>query len=285
MTTNTSISLTASRLFSLAGSAVLILLASPLFAGDGIVASHTNGRKIFVNKEAPAPELAGTRSAPATRGRLVYWSRLERRWKAVPPPSRNAMRNARSAVQEINAMVARLEAADPSSRKTDNAAPDTRALTSGKRITQTEVDAAIAAAAARHHVDVNLVRSLIKVESNFNPRAVSRKGAIGLMQLMPATARDLKVNPFDVDQNVEGGVRHLKGLLNNFGGDVTLSLAAYNAGAGAVARHDGVPPYRETRDYVKKITKLYGTDTAPVVRATTIRSTRDSHGRLVFTND
>ncbi len=265
--------------------AALCLLASPLSAGDGIMATSTNGRKIFVNNEAPAPELAGTKAAPVTRGRLVYWSRLERRWKAVPPPSRTALRNARSAVQEINAMVARLDSADPSSVKTDNAAPDTRALTSGKRITQAEVDAAIADAAARHHVDVNLVRSLIKVESNFNPRAVSRKGAIGLMQLMPGTARDLKVNPFDVNQNVEGGVRHLKGLLNNFGGDVTLSLAAYNAGAGAVARHDGVPPYRETRDYVKKITKLYGTEARPAVRGTSIRPARDAHGRVVFTND
>ena len=88
-----------------------------------------------------------------------------------------------------------------------------------------------------------------------------------------------------MDQNVDGGVRHLKGLLNNFGGDVTLSLAAYNAGAGAVARHDGVPPYRETRDYVKKITALYGTEQRPVMRDTLIRATRDPQGRVVFTND
>ncbi len=279
MTKNTYNSHSTSRLLT------LVLLTSPVFAGDGIVASNTNGRKIFVNNEAPAPELSATKSSAPATGRLVYWSRLEGRWKAVPPPSRNAMRNARSAVQEINAMVARLESSDPASVKTENTAPDTRALTSGKRITQAEVDAAIADAAARHHVDVNLVRSLIKVESNFNPRAVSRKGAIGLMQLMPGTARALKVNPFDVNQNVDGGVRHLKGLLNNFGGDVTLSLAAYNAGAGAVARHDGVPPYRETRDYVKRITKLYGTEQAPVVRNTSIRSTRAADGRVVFTND
>ncbi|MEO6120228.1 MAG: lytic transglycosylase domain-containing protein [Terriglobales bacterium] len=272
------------RCLSLPLLAITLCLAPSLYAGDGIVASHANGRKIFVNNEVSAPG-ARNASAPATRGRLVYWSQLERRWKAVPPPSRTAMRNARSAVQEINALVAQLEASDPASKKTDNAAPDTRALTSGKRVSQPEIDAAIAAAAARHKVDVNLVRSLIKVESNFNPRAVSRKGAIGLMQLMPGTARDLKVNPYDVDQNVEGGVRHLKGLLNNFGGDVTLSLAAYNAGAGAVARHDGVPPYRETREYVKKINALYGTQQRPAVVDTTIRATRDPQGRVVFTND
>ncbi|HUS20062.1 MAG TPA: lytic transglycosylase domain-containing protein [Terriglobales bacterium] len=262
--------------------ASMLCFASSLFAGDGIVAKNENGRVIFVNNEVSTPALSATQPAPR---KLVYWSRLEGRWKAVPPPSRTAMRNARSAVQEINAMVARLESADPASKPTDNAAPDTRALTSGKRISQAEVDAAIEAAAARHKVDVNLVRSIIKVESNFNPRAVSRVGAIGLMQLMPGTARDLKVNPFDVSQNIDGGVRHLKGLLNNFGGDVTLSLAAYNAGAGAVARHDGVPPYRETRDYVKKITKLYGADPRPPVRDTTIRVARDERGRVVFTNE
>jgi soluble lytic murein transglycosylase-like protein len=263
---------------------IFCLVPSALFAGDGIIAKSENGRVIFVNNEAPAarPDSAPVAAAPR---RLVYWSRTEGRWKAVPPPSRTAMRNARYAMQEINAMVAKLESTNGASQPTDNAAPDTRALTSGKRISQAEVDAAIEAAAARHHVDVNLVRSIIKVESNFNTRAVSRVGAIGLMQLMPATARDLRVNPFDVNQNIDGGVRHLKGLLNNFGGDVTLSVAAYNAGAGAVARHDGVPPYRETRDYVKKITKLYGTDQRPAVRDTTIRVARDERGRTVFTNE
>ena len=113
-------------------------------------------------------------------------------------------------------------------------------------------------AAARHNVDPNLVRAVVKVESNFNPNAVSRKGAIGLMQLMPSTARQLKVkNPFDPDQNVDAGVRHLKQLLENYDGDVRLTLAAYNAGAGAVARSSGVPRYAETQNYVRRITNLY----------------------------
>ena len=96
------------------------------------------------------------------------------------------------------------------------------------------------------------------MESNFNPNAVSNKGAMGLMQLMPRTASGLSVsNPFDPQQNVDAGVRHLKQLLNNFGGDVRLSLAAYNAGEGAVKRNGGVPHYSETQNYVKRITDLY----------------------------
>ena len=126
-------------------------------------------------------------------------------------------------------------------------------------MTSAAIDKAIEDSAAKHNVDPNLVRALVKVESNFNPSAVSRKGAMGLMQLMPATAKELKVtNPFDPAQNVDAGVRHLKGLLNNFNGDVSLSLAAYNAGQGAVQRNRGVPPFAETRNYVRRITSLYG---------------------------
>ena len=128
----------------------------------------------------------------------------------------------------------------------------------GYRVSAAEIDSAIEQSASKHGVDANLVRALIKVESNFNPNAVSNKGAMGLMQLMPRTARGLSVsNPFDPQQNVDAGVRHLKQLLNNFGGDVRLSLAAYNAGEGAVKRNRGVPRYAETQNYVKRITELY----------------------------
>ncbi|MCU1285857.1 MAG: Lytic transglycosylase, catalytic [Acidobacteriales bacterium] len=263
--------------------------SSQAFAGDRIVAVRENGRVVFVNDEAAAktaPELNA--SVPVSSKRLVYWSNVEHRWKRVPPPSRTAMRNARSAAQEV----AQIVSVSPreltvSSTPIDPVAPDTRGLMSGHKITQAEVDAAIVAAAARHNVDVNLVRSIIKVESNFNPRAVSRKGAMGLMQLMPATARELNVrNPFDVNQNVDGGVRHFKGLLQNFGGDVRKSLAAYNAGAGAVTRNNGVPPYAETKAYVNRITQLYGQDNAITsVAANPIKTTRDSNGHLVFSNE
>jgi len=96
----------------------------------------------------------------------------------------------------------------------------------------------------------------------------------------------LKVaNPFDPNQNIDGGVRHLKLLLDNYGGDVQLSLAAYNAGSGAVARSGGVPPYSETRGYVKKITKLYGATSTGTSAAAGIRMSRDAEGHLVFSNE
>ncbi len=115
-------------------------------------------------------------------------------------------------------------------------------------------------AAARYQVDPLLVRSLIAVESNYNPLAVSPKGARGLMQLMPQTARRLAVkDSFDSLQNIDGGVRYLKYLLTVFGDeDPRLALAAYNAGEGAVMKHGGVPPYPETRQYITRVGKKYG---------------------------
>lgn len=119
------------------------------------------------------------------------------------------------------------------------------------------VEALIAKAAAEHAVDPNLVRAVIKVESAYRPKARSHKGAMGLMQLMPATAREYGVrDAYDPAQNINAGVKHLRSLLDRF--EVRLAVAAYNAGAGAVQRHGGIPPYRETREYVRKVLSLAG---------------------------
>jgi hypothetical protein len=219
----------------------------------GAISSTTDeaGRRIYVNDgsgEATGVPSSASRSVgsfsdgTSSRSSLVYWSSTEHRFKPVPT-SGAVMRAARSAASEVNHYL-------------DGKGPNYQYL--NRAFTQQDIDAAIDAAAARHNVDPSLVRSVVKVESNFNPNAVSRKGAMGLMQLMPSTARSLNVaNPFDPAQNVDAGVRHLRKLLDNYGGDVRLSLAAYNAGSGAVTRSAGVPRFRETQNYVRRITDLY----------------------------
>ena len=135
-----------------------------------------------------------------------------------------------------------------------------RVIREGKtpyRITDSYEDL-IRSASSRHRVDADLIRAVIRVESGFDSSARSHKGAMGLMQLMPETARLYNVvNLYDPSANIEGGVRHLKLLLGRYQGDLELSLAAYNAGIKAVEKHGGVPPFAETRDYVRRVLNYY----------------------------
>src|SRR3989475_6244621 len=125
--------------------------------------------------------------------------------------------------------------------------------------TAVEIEAHIRAVAIRYRIAPLLVAAIVEAESEFNPRAVSRKGARGLMQLMPLTASSLRVeDTFDPYKNIEGGVRHLRRLMNRYNGNLPLVLAAYNAGEQAVAVYRGVPPYRETRPYVARILRRIG---------------------------
>jgi soluble lytic murein transglycosylase-like protein len=154
------------------------------------------------------------------------------------------------------------------------------------------VERIVREAADRHNVDPALVRAVIETESNWNPSAVSRKGAVGLMQLMPTTAQRFGVSDFYTpQQNVEAGVKYLKTLLERYDGNLDLALAAYNAGEGAVDRAHGIPRFRETRDYVQKVQNAYyrpgsgRLSSGFTVRARSIRKNEDPSGRIVFTND
>jgi Transglycosylase SLT domain len=292
----------------------------PSVHAQTIKAVNIDGRTVFVN-DVPAPtpkaQPVAQKEAYSTR-HLEYWSVTRHRWMPIMPPSPNTMSKARLAAAEVANYIesqpklvpvaktpkspfgSRLVSAEtgevvdvsPAVAATKRAPivsnPNYTSIARGRMVTTSDIDDVIEDAAKRHGVDANLVRAVIKVESNFNPNAVSRKGAMGLMQLMPSTARSMNVsNPFDPEQNVEAGVKHLRGLLDNFNGDVALSLAAYNAGEGAVKRYAGrVPPYSETRDYVRRIT---GMATSGMVMSTiappsrlTVR--RDDSGHLVISN-
>jgi soluble lytic murein transglycosylase-like protein len=166
-------------------------------------------------------------------------------------------------------------------------------------IPEADIQIAIDRHSEAQSLDPKLVRAMIQVESGYNHRARSQKGAMGLMQLMPATASLYRVeDPYDPDENVRGGTRYLRYLVDKFSGRLDLAVAAYNAGPGAVERYGGVPPYRETKDYVRRVLALYqGGTQASFPPPTTPRAvgvsiipgrrkpyiTRNSQNRIVVT--
>jgi soluble lytic murein transglycosylase-like protein len=169
--------------------------------------------------------------------------------------------------------------------------PKSRPQTRVAAETDARLDSIVRDAAERHKLDPALVKAVINTESGWNPHAISSKGAVGLMQLIPATAQRYGVgNALDPAQNVEGGTKYLRSLLDRYNGDLTKSLAAYNAGERAVDLSNGVPAYAETRRYVQKVTDAYfepnsGRDSSlwePPRPA--VRREIDSSGRTIFTN-
>ena len=187
---------------------------------------------------------------------------------------------------------------DPRFRKVPGSSPPpaSRSGSGSGSMAAEKYETEIARCADDHGVDSALVKAVIKAESNYDNRAISRAGAQGLMQLMPATSRLRNVdNPFNPGQNIDGGVRHLKYLLRTFDGDTKLALAAYNAGENAVRKYNGVPPFPETKNYVSTVLSLYGRYSGLVPGASVdsggtatltaqIQSFVNAEGTQVFTN-
>lgn len=296
-------------------SLLLIVASAPIAFTQGIVAvRQPDGKVVWENAPAAAISKASPVPAaePVAESGFVYWNSKLHRYVPVPPANSNSMRAARAAAAEVRRLVqqaAKHDAVVAASVATERAERpkfattakpvSTHVATAQRKTMQAAHPAAVASisapltvdqlieeAAQRHGIDSNLVRAIIKVESNFNPRAVSKKGAVGLMQLMPSTARSLNVNPYDPRQNLDAGITHLKSLLDNYGGNIELTLAAYNAGPGAVQRNGGIPPYAETRSYVKRITQLYAQQESHRFLGSShnIHESRDAAGHLSFTD-
>jgi len=217
---------------------------------------------------AALPAAAQIRSYVDESGRRVFVN------EELPAPRRAASAEAPAGARVVQAALR----------------PMTVRSSGGASFTKDDLAALAHETAERHALDPALIRAMIGAESSWNPRAVSHKGAQGLMQLIPATAQRLGVtDPFDPVQNLDGGVRYLRWLLERYAGDLEKSLAAYNAGEGAVDRAGGVPNYSETRAYVEKVTNAYfrpesGRGTHWWNAPRPVYRLLDERGRMVFTN-
>jgi hypothetical protein len=234
---------------------------------SGQIASYVDerGKLVFVNGDSPQGRHGSTISSPvAAKASPV---------NSMPQPGTKSN-----------------EFAGASPGSVESSAVSARALVSNP--SDSRLDRIVQEAAQRHSLDPALVKAVITTESGWNTRAISQKGAVGLMQLIPSTAQRFGVgNPFDPAQNVEGGTTYLKTLLDRYNGDLTKSLAAYNAGERAVDLSGGVPAYRETQQYVQKVTSAYfrpgsgRTSTLWSPPRPIVRRDVDANGRVVFTNE
>jgi len=252
-------------------SIILTILGLSARAAHAQIAFYTeaDGRRVYINGDEPATPKPANPAAASSRASTAA---------ATTTPAASAT------------------ATDPSADATGTATADQPAAGSdasntSKPAPQT-LDQMVKEVAARYNVDPDLVKAVVTTESNWNPHAVSRTGAQGLMQLVPSTARDLGVhNAFDPQQNLDGGVRYLRMLLERYDGDLDKALAAYNAGPGAVDRAGGVPHIAETESYVRHVTATYRNpyaDQSPREAIETphpIYRTVDDSGRVVFTNE
>jgi len=231
---------------------------------------NEHGKLLFINTDSLPKRNGSTISPPSAPADAAPFRPLAPSarpvWPALPPPSEPASEGHLEAIAEASlAQPARSE---------------------------DRLDRIIREAAERNNMDPALLRAVISTESGWNPNAISRKGAVGLMQLIPETARRYGVNnSFDPAQNVEGGTEYLKDLLARYNGDLSRSLAAYNAGERTVDLNSGIPSIPETQRYVRKVTDAYfrpGSGRNPNLWSPPRRPVRrevDSNGRVIFTNE
>jgi soluble lytic murein transglycosylase-like protein len=269
---------------AVAALAAIVALGLPAPSRAQIAAAvDSSGKMIFINSNpAPSSQKAHARSTITTPAPIVESRPVTSDVDSPPVASRTpvATKPARPVAPPAIPATADTEATGSFVKPPEPTAA------------QDPIDRMVQEAAERHKVDPALVRAVISTESDWNPHAISRKGAEGLMQLIPETAERFGVgNAMDPAQNVEGGTTYLKWLLDRYNGDLRKTLAAYNAGEGAVDQSRGVPRYRETQQYVQKVTHAYfqpgsGHNTTlwepprPPVRREV-----DSNGRVVFTNE
>jgi len=233
------------------------------------------GKMVFINSDSHKHHTGSTISPPSA---------------AAPAPTQLRTTDERAAPVKAKHVVEPLPPAIPSTADTESTGSFVKPAEPAQATDPME--RMVREAAERHKVDPALVKAVIATESNWNPHAVSNKGAVGLMQLIPGTAERYGVgNPYDPAQNVEGGTTYLKWLLDRYNGDLPKTLAAYNAGEHAVDLYHGVPWYPETQRYVQKVTHAYfqpGSGRNPTVWSPPrppVRKEVDSSGRIVFTNE